>query len=256
MLLDLLAGRAAGIHLDRAALEIARIEYPDLDPGPFLGELDRHAAAIADRVPDLSDGPRFISEANAWLFGELGLRGNQADYYNPANSCLNRVLETGLGIPITLSVVYIEIARRLAKPIHGIGLPGHFVIRYDDGFYSTFIDPFHEGKLIDIGEVDPAVLRPFDTRSIVVRMLNNLRQIYFSRQDSAKALQVLDLLLAAEPDAADTHKQRAVALIGQKRMAESLTAFKRYLDLNPAAPDRDEIREQIRNLAFWLASRN
>ena len=265
LLLELLSGRPSSIELDRAALEIARIAYPDVDAGRYVAELDRHAAAIADRVHDLSDGERFIRAANSWLFGELGLRGNQDDYYNADNSCLNRVLDSKLGLPITLSVIYIEIARRLAKPVSGVGLPGHFVVLYDDGQYSTFIDPFNGGALLDaagcvelaqMGALDPQALAPVDRRSIVLRMINNLRRTYFAGHDSEKALRVLDLLIAANPDSAIEHKQRAVALLALQRIAESLAGFKRYLELAPAAPDRVRIQEQMRNLAFYLAARN
>src|SRR5580658_8238589 len=109
-LLDLLGRRPSRIELDRAALEIARVEYPDLDANAFISELDRHALAIADRAQDLSDGRSFVETANEYLFVEAGFRGDDEDYYNPGNCCLNRVLETKRGIPITLSVIYIEIA--------------------------------------------------------------------------------------------------------------------------------------------------
>src|ERR1700719_3680529 len=112
---DLLGRRPSRIEIDRAALEIARIEYPDLDAGACIGQLDAWALGVAERAHDLSDGPGFIEAANRYLFVELGFRGNEADYYNPANCCLNRVIETRLGIPITLSIIYMEIARRLAK---------------------------------------------------------------------------------------------------------------------------------------------
>jgi regulator of sirC expression with transglutaminase-like and TPR domain len=269
-LLELLSGRPSTLELDRAALEVARLGYPALDPAPWIAALDRHAFAIADRCHDLSDGARFIQTANAYLFGELGLRGNQDDYYNADNSCLNRVLELKLGLPITLSVIYIETARRLAKPVSGVGLPGHFAVLYDDGRYSTFIDPFHGGALVDaagcrqlaqmevqeLDTLDPEMLAPVDTRSIVLRMINNLRRAWFGSRDSEKALRLLDLLIAADPNSADEHKQRAVALMQLQRIAESLAAFERYLELAPGAPDRERIQEQMRSLAFWMASRN
>jgi regulator of sirC expression with transglutaminase-like and TPR domain len=264
-LLDLIAGRACNIELDRAALELARIEYPDLDPDPFVTELDRHALAIAERAHDLSDGRHFIETANAYLFHEIGFRGNAADYYTADNSCLNCVLETKLGIPITLSVLYIEIARRLAKPVSGIGLPGHFIVRYDDGKFAAYIDPFHGGAILDESQCyqlaqmempDPAVLAAVDRRCIIIRMINNLRSIYVKRRESTKTLQVLDLLLAAKPDSAEEHKQRALALLHLSRITEAFTGFKRYLELSPAAPDRERIEEQIRDIAIWIASRN
>jgi regulator of sirC expression with transglutaminase-like and TPR domain len=234
-LLDLLARRTSGIELDQAALEIARIEYPDLDADVCVTELDRHALAIAERARDLSDGRSFVETANEYLFAEAGFRGNEDDYYNPDNSCLNRVLETRRGIPITLSVLYIEIARRLSKQVSGVWLPGHFIVRYDDPEYSALIDPFHGGAILDA---------------------NNLRGIYFGRREPAKALQVLDLLIEAVPESADEHKQRAVALLQQHRMREALGAFTRYLELSPEAPDRERVDEQIHHIAFWIASRN
>jgi len=253
------------MELDRAALEIARIEYPDLDAAPYLGLLDDFAAAIAERTDDLNDGERFIQATNEYLFGELGFQGNEADYYNPDNSCLNRVLETRLGIPISLSVIYIEIARRLARPVSGVGLPGHFIVLYDDGQLRAFIDPFHAGALVDearcrelsqMEALDPELLAPVDKRYIAIRMINNLRRLYFTRHEPEKAIRVLDLLIAADPASADEHKQRGIALLQQHRMGDSLAEFRRYLELSPDAPDRERIEEQIRAVAFWLASQN
>ncbi len=248
-----------------AALEIARIEYPDLDPAQYLQLLDRHAFEIATRADDLSDGRNFVETANAYLFGELRLEGNNTNYYSAENSCLNRVLDTSLGIPITLSLVYMEVARRLAKPVHGIALPGHFVIQYDDGDYATFIDPFHGGMLIDLDgcralarmeALDASVLAPVDRRTMVMRMINNLRNVYFSTKATDKALRLLDLLLAADPKAADEHKQRGVALLHLRRIPEAAAAFRRYLELNPNASDKEAIQAQLRSLGHWLASRN
>jgi regulator of sirC expression with transglutaminase-like and TPR domain len=264
-LLDLLGRRPSRIELDRAALEIARIEYPDLDADAFITRLDHHAFAIAERARDLSDGRSFVEAANQYLFVEAGFRGNEEDYYNPANCCLNRVLETKLGIPITLSVIYIEIARRLSKQVSGVGLPGHFVVRYDDPEYSVLIDPYHGGAILDqaqcchlaqVESLDHGMLDPVDRRYIAMRIVNNLRGIYFARREGAKALEVLDLLIQAEPGSSEEHRQRAIALMQQRRMSEALGAFKRYLELSPEAPDRERIEEQIRNIAFWLASRN
>lgn len=264
-LLDLLNGRSSRIELDRAALAVARIEYPDLHPEPYLATLDRFAADIADRAHDLSDAGNFIEATNEYLFRELGFQGNSTDYYHPDNSCLNRVLDTRLGIPITLSVIYIEIARRLAKPVYGVGLPGHFLVLYDDGRIRARLDPFNGGasigeercrELAQMETLDPVMLEPVDKRYIVMRMINNLRRIYFARHEPEKAIRVLDLLIAADPASADEYKQRGVACLQQRRMADALGDFRRYLELSPGAPDRERIQEQIRELAFWIASRN
>jgi regulator of sirC expression with transglutaminase-like and TPR domain len=264
-LLDLIGRRPSTLELDRAALELAGIEYPALNPLASLRELDRIAFAIADRAADLSDGECFVETANRYLFGELGFRGDTTDYYRADNSCLNKVLENRTGIPLTLSVVYMEVARRLAKPVSGIGLPGHFVVRYEDEKYSVFIDPYHGGKLLDesgcaqLAQTDnltPDLLAAVDRRYVVMRMINNLRQVYFSRRQAAKAVQLLDLLISADPNCAEEYKQRAVAMLIQHRTSESLAGFRKYLELMPEAPDRARIEEQIRNLVHWQAARN
>ncbi len=198
-------------RLDIAALEIASIETPDLDPEPFLGILDRIASGIAARLPPSASGPEFVRVANEYLFGDLGFRGNEIDYNDPRNSCLNYVLDRRTGIPIALSVIYIEVARRLGQPVSGVGLPGHFIVEYNDGEFATYIDPFHSGKLLDLeecrqlardrtgSEADATALAPVGTRYILVRMLNNLRSAYFRGKQFDKMVAVTDLLIEAFP---------------------------------------------------------
>jgi regulator of sirC expression with transglutaminase-like and TPR domain len=254
-LLDLLGRRPSRINLDRAALEIARIEDPGLEAERWISELDRHALAIADRADDLCDGRGFVQAANRYLFVEAGFCGNHDDYYNPANSCLHRALETKLGIPITLSVIYMEIARRLAKRVSGVALPGHFVIRYDDTAYQAIIDPFHGGAILNeeqccqvaqVESLEPGMLDPVDRHHIVMRILNNLRAIYFAKREAEKVLQVLDLLLEAGPDNPEEHKQRAAALLLQHRVEEARTAFEKFLELSPPRIAREFSWERFR----------
>jgi regulator of sirC expression with transglutaminase-like and TPR domain len=246
----LLAGRAPDLHLDEAALLLAEIEYPGLDSGPFLEVLDAYAVELGGRLRDPS-GETFVAEANRLLFDELGFKGNADDYYNPANSCLNEVLSSKTGIPITLSVVYLEVARRLAKPVFGIGQPGHFIVQYDDGVYSTYIDPFHRGRLLE--SADAARV---DNRQIVARMINNLRDIYFSRQAHRKMVQILNLVLEADPASAEEYKQRGVAYLQLEQIRSAKADFERYLELAPEAADREAVGKQITSLKRWLAGMN
>ena len=264
-LFDLLAGRPSSIELDEASLLLARIEYPDLDREAYIAMLDDMAAVIADRATDLSEGQDFLNTTIAYLFGTLRFRGNGDDYYSPDNSCLNRVLETHRGIPITLCVIFIEVARRLAKPVAGIGLPGHFIVKYEDEEGIAFIDPFNEGAIIDEARCyelaqmetpDPTILEPVDKRYIVMRMINNLRGVYFSRREPGKVVQLLNLILEASPNSAEEYKHRGVALLQQSRLAEAGRDFRKYLELSPGAPDRERIEEQLKSIAFWMASRN
>jgi regulator of sirC expression with transglutaminase-like and TPR domain len=269
-LVELLAGRGHDLELDRAALALAAIEYPDLDAGSFLGILDSYAIELAGRLPDSCDGQQFVAAANDYLFDELGFTGNAKNYYDPRNSCLNEVLAGRTGIPITLSLVYMEIARRLAKPVFGIGLPGHFLVQYDDGAFHTFIDPFHGGMLLGAADCyelarrasgeqfadDPALLARVGKQQIVHRMINNLRTVYFFRRAYSKALKVLDLLLAANPESADEYKQRSVVLLGMKNYSAARDDLKKYLALAPGCADRDEMQKQLQVLQRYIVGMN
>jgi len=262
---DLLSGKDDTVALDVAALGLASIEFPELDAAASLEKLDRHAAAVASRLKPGAGGREFITAANAFLFGELGLRGNAENYYDPHNSCLNLVIDGHAGIPITLSVLYIEVARRLSRPVRGIGLPGHFIVQYDDGAYSAYLDPFHEGavltdadcyKLAQANRPDPSLLAPVSHRQILSRMANNLRGIYFSQRSYVKAVQLLNLLIEAAPESADEHKQRGLVFLQTKHLRQSIADLQRYLVLAPDAADRAQIEEQIRTVARWMATLN
>jgi regulator of sirC expression with transglutaminase-like and TPR domain len=262
---DLLAGRDDDMELDLAALNLATLEFPELDFRPSLLQLDHFANDIADRCSDLSDGRDFVRVANQYLFEEIGLRGNEDDYYNPRNSCLNQVLTGRLGIPITLSVVYLEIGRRLAKNVVGIGLPRHFVIQYDDGDYSAYIDPYHGGAILSAGDCyrlaqveyeNPRLLAPAGKRQIVMRMINNLRGIYFSQRSFEKAQEILNVLIEANPESAEEYKQRGLVRLQMRQLLAGKKDLQTYLALNPQAEDKEEIQGQLQAVGKWLAALN
>src|SRR4051794_40126244 len=135
---DLLGGRSASIPLDVAALQIGSVEEPGLDITPSLVLLDSHATEFSERITRRTSGEDFVSLLNEYLFEELGFQGNSLDYYDPANSCLHLVLFRRLGIPITLSLVYIEIARRLGRRFQGVGLPGHFIVSCEEKDFQAY----------------------------------------------------------------------------------------------------------------------
>ncbi len=255
-------------RLDIAALEIASIETPDLDPAPFLQVLDRIASAIAARLSTSGDGREFVRVANDYFFSDLGFRGNEIDYNDPRNSCLNYVLERRTGIPIALSVVYIEVARRLGQPVSGVGLPGHFIVQYNDGEFATYIDPFHSGKLLsqqDCQELardrtgsgaDSLALAPVGTRYILVRMLNNLRSAYLRSKQFDKMVAVTDLLIEAFPRNPEYYKARGVARLRMRQFRKAQTDLELYLRYAPNAEDRTQISEQLSAIHRWLARLN
>jgi regulator of sirC expression with transglutaminase-like and TPR domain len=259
-LLDLLAGRSAELELDRAALELARIEFPQLQCDPFIGMLDAHAVELGGRLDGRRSGRDYVEAANDYLFGELGFRGNTANYYDPRNSCLNEVLTARTGIPIALAVVYLEIGRRLGQPVCGIGLPGHFLVQYRGSDFTAFIDVFGGGRFLTAGECfdvarkaggtprenDARLLAPVSKREIVIRMLRNLRNVYLMRRSYGKALETLNLLLEADTGAAEEFKQRGLVHLRRGNLAAACADLERYLRLAPDAPDSEEIAKQLR----------
>ncbi|HTA69012.1 MAG TPA: transglutaminase-like domain-containing protein [Bryobacteraceae bacterium] len=268
LLAAILRGEPAG-ELDAAALEMAAIERPGLDPAPYLETLDQLASEIATRLGRGYDGPKFVRVANDYLFEEWGFRGNESEYYDPRNSCLDAVLDRRTGIPITLSVVYIEVARRLGQPVFGIGLPGHFIVQYNDGKYSTFADPFHGGKLLteedcrvlarEVGvdiAAEPSTLQPVSNRYILVRMLNNLRSSYFRSKNYRKAIQALDPLVEAFPSNAEYYKARGVARLQLREFRAAKADLEKYLKCSPEAEDKAEVTKQLEAIHRWLGRLN
>ena len=249
--------------LDRAALDLAAIEFRGLDGRPFLEILDSHAVELAERISDDTDGEEFVQVAGEYLFDELGFAGNHANYYDARNSCLNHVLMERVGIPISLAVFYMEIARRLAKPVFGVALPAHFIAKYDDGDFSVFIDVFNGGRILDaaeclemaqsvVGEVSESYLAPVSPRQISIRMLNNLRAIYLQGRSYEKCVEVLNLLIAAEPGPQEL-LQRGILYVEIRRFRDGVDDLERYLELAPKAENRKDVEKQITILRQWLA---
>jgi regulator of sirC expression with transglutaminase-like and TPR domain len=203
----------ADIPLDVAALLIGAWEHEGFDVEPHRRALDALAARSAPIV-DAADSPREAGRALArTLFAELGFRGNTRDYYDPRNSFLAQVLDRRLGIPITLSVLYVEVARRLGLAVAGVGFPGHFLVRVDGGHDPLILDPFGGGAPLDRPALEALLVRssgpdarlddisfaPASKRAILVRMLNNLASIYGRDGDTRRSLETLERLAALDP---------------------------------------------------------
>ena len=253
--------------LARAALEIARIGQPDLDPEPSLRRLDALAAGLAPRLPPdppPDDAARLLAH---YLFDECGYRGNRDDYYDPRNSFLNEVLVRRAGIPISLSVLAIEVARRLHIPLEGVGFPGHFLIRVVGPRGLLLLDPFHGGtpvshdellgrlrNLADTSrgpqftEVPPRFLEPTGAAGILGRMLRNLLRIYLERHEPERALSAVDLLLVLTPRSAEDLRTRAQLYETLECFAAAAADLRSYLELAPRADDAAEVRAKLGQL--------
>ena len=259
------------IDLVRAALTIAQTEYPDLDVDAYCGRIESLAQRAKQQVPSLGDPSGSIAALNKVLFEEEGFRGNAEDYYDPRNSFLNEVLDRKLGIPITLAVVYMEVARRVGFPLVGVGMPGHFLLKhYDIEGREILVDPFNRGGVLTAMDcqhrldqiyggqmpLQPEFLMAVSRRQVLVRMLNNLRSIYLSSRNFRRALPVVDLILAVYPRSPEDVKQRAMLRwsLGQSRGA--LTDLEDYLKMSPDASDADEIRQTAASLRRMMATMN
>jgi regulator of sirC expression with transglutaminase-like and TPR domain len=269
-LLDALRDDRSPVTLDVAALELASIEFPGLDMEASFFRLNNLAEQVKAQLTPNATGLDFISACNELMFDVLQFRGNEEDYYDPRNSCLNSVLMRRLGIPISLSVVYIELARRLNRPVYGIGLPGHFIVVYQDQESRYFVDPFHRGRILsfadltqlakEAGGVDirsnPAVLAPVTNRQILVRMLSNLKVIYVRGEAFDKARQVLDLLIDAMPDYAEEYRHRGLIHLRQLNHRAAKADLETYLRLEPEAPEREQVEQQLLLIERWKAGLN
>jgi regulator of sirC expression with transglutaminase-like and TPR domain len=220
---EAVSGSENRLDLGRAALFIAGEAYPGLDILRYIAKLEAMAAAVRPGVTT-TDAPILkIEHLNTYLFEERGFRGNTQEYYDPRNSFLNDVIDRRLGIPITLSVVYMEVGRRVGMPLQGVGMPGHFILKYADSEEDIYIDPFNRGRILSheaceellhdvYGEPVPfqeTFLAPVSKKQILSRILMNLKAIYIHTKDYLKALSVVERQLIIQPDTEQEVKDRA-----------------------------------------------
>lgn len=244
------------IDLASAALLIAAEEYPQVTPEPYLRRLDELAERARDRLWDATAPIMMLQEVNRVLFEEEGFQGNRTEYYDPRNSFLNDVIDRRRGIPITLSIIYLELGWRLDLPLHGVNFPGHFLVRYAGEAVQLLVDPFQNGMIRFEDEaqglldhvyggsvrMQPEFLRIADRRDILIRLLTNLKGNYLNRRDDRRALSAIERILVVRPDSADDERDRGIVLTRLGRDREAAAALNRYLELVPDAPDSARVR--------------
>jgi regulator of sirC expression with transglutaminase-like and TPR domain len=271
-----------GEGLAPAALAIARVEYPTLDPEPYLQRIERMGEAAVGRLQRHNADARRrdkalqISTLNAYLYEELGFSGNREHYDDPRNSFLNEVLDRRTGIPISLAVIYLEVAHRAGVRIEGVNFPGHFLVRLPatTGSDDLIVDPFHGGALLSevdcrqllrqhLGEeaaFDRALLATATRQQIVVRMLVNLKRLYVRMRSFPQARFIADLLLAVDPSALSELRDRGLLAYHMEDFPAALRDLEAYLRLMPrpesAAPEhehaaRDQSEEASESSQIW-----
>ena len=281
------AANGSGTTLAPAALLIARIEYPRLDVEAYLAKLDAMGElarkAVQRHVERTGDGSRLacIKAVNECLFDELHFVGNREKYEDPRNSCLNEVLDRRTGIPITLCVVYMEVARRAGLHIDGVNFPGHFLVRCPEigsrGSSGLIIDPFHGGALLSehdcrlllqrhVGSevaFNKSLLAPATRPQIIVRMLLNLKRIYVHMRSFPQARVVTELLLAITPSALSELRDRGLLAYHLNDVTGALRDLQTYLKLasmsemdKEARDEHEQIWEHVKTLRRRVAALN
>jgi regulator of sirC expression with transglutaminase-like and TPR domain len=257
------------IDLARAALLVARDEYPGLDVDGYLQRLQAMAEIVRPRISLTHDPDQAIDTLNEFVFRELGFTGNRDDYYNPRNSFLNQVIDRRTGIPITLSVVYMEIGHRVGLPLRGVSLPGHFIVRYAEA-QPQFIDPFNAGERLTETDCWHRLLEIFGTpikfrrewlepvgnRQILTRMLYNLKSIYIRQEQIRRAIPVVEKILALNPDAAQELRDLGSMHGMLGNYGDALIYLQQYLVYQPDASDAQTVQIHMKRLLTRIARWN
>jgi regulator of sirC expression with transglutaminase-like and TPR domain len=267
---DIIARPDAAVDLAEASLLIACEEYPGLDVPAYLTRLDGMGSVLRARLADEPRPERAVMALNRYLFQEEGFRGNAEEYYDPRNSYLNEVLDRRTGIPISLSTVYMEVARRAGLRVEGVGLPGHFIVRVRAGSHAVLIDPFHAGALLSENDcqqrldrifggrlkMEQSMLAPCGRKDILERTLRNLKTIYFKQGDHPRALSAVELLLTVNPGSAEDVRDRGVLYAALDCYGLAVRDLEAFLTLVPRAPEAAEVRDQLVDLRRRAARLN
>ena len=255
------------IDLGTAALTIAVSDYPNLDIAAYLSRIDALATIAAGRLGSDADVYRSIATLNFVLFQEHGFCGNREDYFDPKNSFLNEVLDRKTGIPISLSVLYIEVAKRIGLALWGVGFPGHFLVKYVSDEEEIVIDPFNQGEILSQQNLemtlhrlygakiafDAGLLEPISKKQILRRMLNNLKIIYLKQNDLIKGLSIVDRLILLDPASGEDIRDRGLIYLQLECFKQALEDLETYLRLAPHAEDAHAIRKQVTALTKKVA---
>jgi len=247
-------------NLVEKCLKFAQIlEYPDLDLEEYIQKINRIGMSLKESINDVKNPTYLISMLNEHLFENLGFSGDEDDYFNPKHNFLNEVIDKKLGLPITISILYVEVAKLIGLDLKIVGFPTHILVKYNE---EMILDPFNDGNLLDVDdlqgildtnfdgqlEFQPEFLDEIGSEQILVRMTRNLKNSYVQSFVYDKALQCTNMVLAFEPESPEDIRDKGIL---EERLQNSETALKylnKYLEINPNADDIDFILEMIRSI--------
>ena len=247
-------------NLVEKCLKLAQIlEYPDLEISKYIEMINEVGKSLKMSI-DKSDNTTYrISILNEHLFQNHGFRGDTDDYYNPKNNFLNKVLEKKSGIPITLSIIYSEVAKHIDLDIRIVGFPSHVIVKYNE---EIILDPFNQGKLLNIddlheileknygGQVEfsPDFLDEISQEKILVRLVRNLKNSYANSYAYEKSLRCANMILALEPESAEDVRDKGILEERFLNHSPALQLLNQYLELNPDAEDADFVLDLIKDI--------
>ncbi len=250
----------ARYNLVEKCLKLAQIlEYPDLNIQEQIEKINEIAKSLKVLLSDVKNPTYLISMLNEYLFQTLEFKGDTDDYYNPKNNFLNEVLDKKSGIPITLSIIYVEVAKRIGLDLTITGFPSHVVVKYNE---EMILDPFGGGRLLDVEDLDEILYQNFEEEiefapemldelpqdKALIRILRNLKSSYAQSYAYDKAMRCTNMILAVEPDSPDEIRDKGILEERLLNYESAMTYLNRYLEIAPEAPDVDFILEMIRNV--------
>jgi len=247
-------------NLVEKCLKFAQIlEYPDLNVDDYIKKISKIGMSLKESINDVKNPTYLISMLNEHLFENLGFSGDDDDYYNPKNNFLNEVIDKKLGIPITLSILYVEVAKFVGLELKIVGFPGHILVKYNE---EMILDPFYDGRLVDIddlqeildvnfgGELEfqPEYLDEVKPEQILVRISRNLKNSYVQSFVYDKALRCVNMVLALEPESPEDIRDKGILEERLLNSESALMYLNKYLEIHPNAEDVDFILELIRSI--------
>lgn len=256
----------AEIDLAGACLIVARHEYPSLDTGAYLRRLDEMASEVRDLIGNERHPLTVAAGLSRYMFGDMGYSGVIEEYFDPRASYLNDVLDRRRGMPISLSIVYMEIARRAGFQVDGVGLPGHFIVKHPQPGGDLFVDPFNHGVILSptecadkvreiyngAVEFQPGMLGAVTKRQILSRAIHNLKTIYAAARLRRKALEMVDFLLTIAPWDLDEIRDRGMLRYQLGDSAGAISDLETYLEFSLEATDADKVRSNVRAIRRTL----
>lgn len=253
------------IDLLHGALLISELYHPDLDVDLYLRRLEGLAMSAISEIPRDASLVERLTALNRYLFDKEGFSGNMDDYYDPRNSFIDQVLDRRIGIPISLSLIYLEVARQVGIPAFGVGFPGHFLVRIGHGGSTLLIDPFSAGESLDEPELDrrlaevfgdslvtvgshPAFLRIAGKREILVRILANLKAVFMRQTELEYALTAVNGILTLIPDSAENLRDRGLIYRELGYAPAAAADLRRYLSITGNADEAAALAPLIDDL--------